>query len=283
MRFVTKTLAGLLAGLLSMSLAGCSQSDIDTAQNLLDRATNSIQTPDGSNSEENGGSGNATVATIPEWNLSDYPDYYKVLGKADFANTTLPAAGTIDYATPDSLGRSGKTVGVITKRMRDAGSDRDRHMPDTVTGWPATNPKVQIDLTDENACALPKSARPKNSCYSGYLYNKSHLIAKSLGGEDSAENMVTGTRMQNVGRNDSKHPGGMAYTETEARDWLDDNPSGTIAYMATPVYEGNELLPRYVLVDIKSSDSSIDQHVVVWNTANGWNIDYVTGAAEQVG
>lgn len=103
------------------------------------------------------------------------------------------------------------------------------------------------------------------------------MIAKSLGGKDELENLVNGTRMQNVGMNDSSNPGGMAYTETIARDWLDKNPDGTIQYVATPVYEGNEIMPRSVFVDIKTSDGSINQHVEVFNTAYGYTIDYSTG------
>lgn len=269
MRNITKLFTGLVTGLLALSVAGCAQINMDAARNLIDQTSNSIPQTIEPNSTTN------SNTIIPEWNISDYPDYYKVLGKADFTGVTMPQPGTITYATPDTLHRSGKAIGVITKQLRDHGSNRERTMPDSITGWPVRNPKVQINLTGENACSLPKTIRPKNSCYSGYLFNKSHLIAKSLGGEDIAENMVTGTRTQNVGRN--QPAGGMAYTETLARNWLDDHPTGTIAYMATPVYQHDELLPRYVLVDIRSSDASIDQHVVVWNTVNGFTVNYQNG------
>ncbi|NMM99698.1 DNA/RNA non-specific endonuclease [Bifidobacterium sp. DSM 109958] len=218
-------------------------------------------------------------AQVTEWSLAAAPDYYTVTGKADFTGVTLPAAGEITYAQPDSLGRSGRAVGVITKQLRDDGSERDRDMPSTITGWPKRNPEVDINLTADNTCAQDKSTCPKNTCYHGYLFNKSHLIAKSLGGADKAENMVTGTRTQNVGKNNPA--GGMAYTETEARDWIDKHPDGTITYMATPNYTGNELLPRTVTVDIRTSDGSIDQHVTVWNTANGYSIDYAKGGTLQ--
>ena len=41
-----------------------------------------------------------------------------------------------------------------------------------------------------------------------------------------------------------------------------------------PLYNGNELLPRSVEVNVKASDGSIDQKIIVYNTANGYNIDY---------
>ena len=93
-------------------------------------------------------------------------------------------------------------------------------------------------------------------------------------------NMVTGTRTQNVGS--VNNSGGMAYTETIARDYLDgaqgqDANACPLYYVATANYSGNELLPRTVTVDIQSCDKSIDQRVVVDNTANGFDIDYLTG------
>lgn len=261
---ITLILAGLLA------LTGCSVDDMtydahngqprDLLSQLDSLPGEDSQQPEQETPQNEPST--PTNGTVPAWTLEAYPDYYAITGKADFTNTTIPATGTITYSQPDQYGRSGTAIGVITKQMRDSGSDRDRDMPDEITGWPHPNPKVQIDLGNGRH-------------YKGYLFNRSHLIAKSLGGEDSAINMVTGTRTQNVGKN--QPAGGMARTETEARDWLDDNPNGTITYKATPVYQGTELLPRYVTVDIKTSDGSIDQHVIVYNTANGFDIDYQNG------
>lgn len=200
-----------------------------------------------------------------DWTEAKAPNYYKVRGKADFTSLDMPKPGTIIYGTTDQLHRSGPAIGVITPTMMRQGSTRERDMPDTITGWPAHNPKVAIPLDNGRT-------------YHGYLYNKSHLIAKSLGGEDSARNMVTGTRTQNVGDNDTT-PGGMAYAETRARDWLKQHPHGTITYAAIPHYKGVELLPRTVTVDMRSSDGMIDEHVIVYNTAKNHVIDYRNGEA----
>lgn len=271
MRKPFKTLIALtLAGILS--LTGCTAPTYDSsgannqphdlsgilnqAEEGLNEYKNSLENNEDSNSQ------NTINGTVPDWNITDYPDYYLVAGKADFTNVSIPTTPSVINSQLDQYGRAGQAVALINKQMRDAGSDRDRDMPDEIAGWPSPNPKVTIDLGNGRQ-------------YRGYLFNRSHLIAKSLGGEDSVENMVTGTRTQNVGKN--QPAGGMAYTETEARDWLDQNPSGTITYAATPVYEGSELLPRYVTVDIKTSDGTIDQHVIVWNTANGFDIDYQNG------
>ena len=69
----------------------------------------------------------------------------------------------------------------------------------------------------------------------------------------------------------------MAYAEGLARDWLWDNRDGTVYYAATPVYEGDELVPRSVFVDVLSSDGELDLEVEVFNAAAGFEIDYATG------
>ena len=253
----------LAAGLLTVGIPSCSTLSDGTSNanmpeivkdmcDLFDRFTG------GTDMDKPAEDGTADTGQTASPNI----DYYTVDGPADFTGITTPEPGTIVYGTPDTLGRSTRAIGNITKTLRDEGADRDRDMPDEITGWPDHNPKVDISLGDGDT-------------YHGYLFNRSHLIAKSLGGADTPENMVTGTRMQNVGRN--QPPGGMAYTETLARDWLDQHPDGTILYMATPNYTGDELLPRTVSVDIQSSDGTISQHVTVYNTAEGYSIDYQHG------
>lgn len=88
---------------------------------------------------------------------------------------------------------------------------------------------------------------------------------------------MTGTRFQNVGEDNQ---GGMAYAETIARDWLESAPAGSyIYYAATPVYVGDELVPRSVYVDMLSSDGTVNEHVEVFNVSgdDGYSVDYSTG------
>lgn len=116
--------------------------------------------------------------------------------------------------------------------------------------------------------------------YRGYKWNRSHLIADSLGGRAKRENLITGTRTQNVGANDGK--GGMAYTERKAVAWLNKYHNGSVYYSANPVYKGKELIPRSVIVDIKTSDKSINERVVVYNAAKGLKINYTSGATKTI-
>ena len=282
----SRVLSAILASVMAFSLTACS-SDIDNmtvgelreegkskANDIWEDAKDRVNKWfDSSNNEGE--------EPDYQWSLDKYPNYYSVTGKAQIPSD-MPEIGEVVNTAPDSLGRSGQAKGIIMYTLMKSGSLRDRDMPSTITGYPAKNTEVYINLTAADTCSLPKNQQPRNSCYHGWMYNKSHLIAKSLGGEDTAENMITGTRTQNVGKNSTAEPGGMAFTETEARDWLNANRSGSIEYVATPIYTGEELLPRVVTVDIRTSDGSIDQHVVVYNYANGYSINYKDASFKKV-
>lgn len=210
------------------------------------------------------GDGSTVDQLIQNFTVEQYPDYYTVLGTATSGDEN--AADSITYGDLDSLGRATGACGWITGEMRSerAAMDRD-DAPDMEdpAGWPDHNEKVEI-----------KGVNGRRD-YHGYLWNRSHLLAWSLGGDMDAHNLVAGTRTQNVG--DNATPGGMAYPETLARDWLDQNPDGRLWYAAVPLYYGDELIPRAVIVDIKTDDSSIDEKILVFNNANGFTIDYTTG------
>ena len=195
------------------------------------------------------------------WTEDDAPNYYRVVGPAVIDFSLEP--GEITYSGLDLLGRSGRATACVTYPMMEAGIEREREDMQSIhpSGW-GHNAEVDIELID-------------GSFYHGYLYNRSHLIAKSLGGAEIRENLVTGTRMQNVG--DSNPAGGMLFCEQVARDWLVRNPDGWVLYSATPVYEGDELLCRSVVVDMRSSDGTLDMQVEVYNAALGFEIDYATG------
>ena len=69
----------------------------------------------------------------------------------------------------------------------------------------------------------------------------------------------------------------MAYAESLTRDWLEENPRGSVLYAARPLYRGSELVCRNVLVDVRSSDGALNFEVLVFNAAKGYEIDYETG------
>jgi DNA-entry nuclease len=197
------------------------------------------------------------------WDETVAPNYYEVKGKASFDE--LPAIGTVRYAPLDELGRAGKACACIDFGLMEEGVQRERKSMQDLhpSGW-GHNEKVSIEL-------------PNGKVYNGFFWNRSHLLAKSLGGSESIENLICGTRMQNVGANTRGAKGGMAYTEDLARVWLEQNPEGYLYYSAEPLYERAELVCRNVIVNVRSSDGTIDQQVIVYNAAKGYAIDYATG------
>ena len=197
------------------------------------------------------------------WDEAASPNYYRVLGVAEVGDE--PDPGATWYGELDELGRATGVVATVTYDSMMAGRERAREDVGDIepSGW-GHNQEVDI-------------AMPDGTVYHGLLYNRSHLLAKSLGGDEEIRNLMTGTRTQNVGANVNGSEGGMAYTEGLARSWLEAHQDGTLYYAVTPVYEANELVARSVLVDVCSSDGSLDQRVEVYNAARGFAIDYATG------
>lgn len=213
----------------------------------------------------------ASISSGPapsEWDASTEPNYYRIVGPAETNVFVLSSPG-VTYGNLDALGRATYAEGFVTASIMEAGIARPREdLSGTLpSGW-GTNAQVDIRL-------------PTGEWYRGYFWNRSHLLAKSLGGDDEVHNLVTGTRTQNVGANNGC--GGMAYCEKTCRDWLGSNPDGHVCYHASAAYIDNELVPRSVFVDMRSSDGEIDQQVEVFNAALGFSIDYATGTFESEG
>lgn len=218
-------------------------------------------------------SANAPTEAMPaprEWNEDVAPNYYEAIGPARFEAASVDgqdelARGEVRYGALDGLGRATGVLACVDAALASAGSARERGDTSAIhpSGW-GHNGEAAIEL-------------PTGRTYHGYFWNRSHLLAKSLGGEEVVQNLICGTRMQNVGANLQGTEGGMAYAESLVRTWLEDNPDGFIYYAATPCYAGDELVCRNVMVDVLSSDGALDLEVVVYNAAKGYEIDYATG------
>lgn len=209
------------------------------------------------------------VVSYTTWDPEEAPNYYRVIGPAVVG--TAPAAGECSYGALDALGRATGVASLITYDSMMAGRERSRDDLSALepSGW---GHNAEVDI-----------AMPDGSVYHGQLFNRSHLVAKSLGGDDGLHNLVTATRTQNVGANVDGTEGGMAYAEGEVRSWLGSHRDGTVYYAATPAYEGNELVARSIIVDVRSSDGSIDQRIEVYNAALGFAVDYATGTFDVTG
>ena len=105
-----------------------------------------------------------------------------------------------------------------------------------------------------------------------YLYNRSHLIAFSLAGENANEkNLITGTRYLNQET--------MQMFELPVLDYV-KSTGNHVLYRVTPVFEGEDLLARGVHMEawsVEDSGKGICFNVFCYNVQPHIDIDYSTG------
>ena len=174
-------------------------------------------------------------------------NYYKVIGESTIDEDKFGAPGTIVYSQLDSLGRTQTAYAYLNYKLVSDEKNQKRESfsnskNERLAGWPTKNSKVVIPYATKGA-ALKVNA-------------------------------ITGTRTQNVGENNT---GGMAYIEEKLRQFFENPTNETVFYEVKPVYTGNELIPRVVEINVKSSDGSINEHILVYNTAKGYTINYNDG------
>lgn len=107
-----------------------------------------------------------------------------------------------------------------------------------------------------------------------YLYNRCHLIAYALSGEnDNDKNLITGTRYLNIN--------GMLPFEIETANYI-RRTGNHVLYRVTPCFDGSNLLASGVLMEAQSVEDSgrgLRFCVYVFNVQPGIVIDYKTGGS----
>lgn len=167
------------------------------------------------------------------------------------ADLALAAKGAFEeYANLDFLGRAmgaAACAGLETMPTEDRGSISEVHP----TGWHSSH----YDWVD-----------------GGSLYNRCHLAGYQITAENANEkNLITGTRYMNVD--------GMLPYENEVADYIDET-GDHVLYRVTPVYAGNELVARGVLMEAYSVEDqgvALSFCVYCFNVQPGVSIDYATG------
>ena len=105
-----------------------------------------------------------------------------------------------------------------------------------------------------------------------YLYNRCHLIGYQLTGENANEkNLITGTRFCNTR--------GMLPWEDQVADYVRET-GNHVLYRATPVFAGEELVARGVLLEalsVEDGGEGVRFCVYIYNAQPGVAIDYATG------
>ncbi len=110
-----------------------------------------------------------------------------------------------------------------------------------------------------------------------FLYNRCHLIAFCLAGENANErNLITGTRYMNAT--------GMLPFEEQVARYLDENDNHVL-YRVTPVFTGKNLVADGVLMEaysVEDKGRGICFCVYCYNVQPGIEIDYRTGKSREV-
>ena len=189
--------------------------------------------------------------------LADVPAYtgapYVILnaGIPSFSEDELSHLSFERYGELDSLGRCTAALGCLHSDLMPTGS---RHSMWSIkpSGWKTTR---YDDLIPDK-----------------YLYNRCHLIAFSLAGEEMNEkNLITGTRSMNQD--------GMRGFETRVANYLNHSDNHVI-YRSTPVFEGRELVARGVHLEamsVEDGGEGILLNVFIYNVQPGIEIDYRNG------
>ena len=190
---------------------------------------------------------------IPEFNGTAYVE---VNGNVPyFTGEDMTADAYETYSSLDTLGRCGVAVSCIGRELMPT-EDRGSIGQVKPSGWHT----VKYDFVDGK-----------------YLYNRCHLIGYQLTGENAnRENLITGTRFLNVE--------GMLPFENMVADYIKET-GNHVLYRVTPIFEGNELVARGVLMEAKSVEDNgegILFCVYVYNNQPGVEIDYLTGQSRAV-
>lgn len=178
----------------------------------------------------------------------------------EFAKNMASSSAVLDnekayseFSDLDGLGRVGMAYGILNKAtMPDDDVMREDISSVTPTGW--------------------KQGRYSWIDNGGWLYNRCHLIAWSLTGEnDNEKNLMTGTRSFNVD--------GMLPYEVKVLKYLNSYPENHVLYRATPVFSGSEMLARGILLEAWSieDDGYLSFCAYIHNVEPGVDIDYQTG------
>ena len=159
-------------------------------------------------------------------------------------------AGYEEYSPLDALGRCGEAeacIGPETMPTEERESISEVHP----TGWQS----VRYDFIDGES-----------------LYNRCHLIAFSLAGENANErNLITGTRYMNA-------TGMLPFEEFVAR--YVDRTGNHVLYRVTPVFEGTNLVAAGVQMEARSVEddgAGVSFSIYCYDVQPGVEIDYATG------
>lgn len=268
--FKQKILAIGTALLLTFSLAGCGggatlgdiydglsdipvEDIVDGASGLLDGAIQDAT------DAWNEGTSQSTEQSTSAVSLDDIPEFsdspYVTINDnvPYFTEDELTTEAFETYSELDDLGRCGVAYANVCQELMPT-EDRGEIGQVKPTGWHT----VKYDFVSGK-----------------YLYNRCHLLGYQLTGENANEqNLITGTRYLNVE--------GMLPFENMVADYVQETDNHVL-YRVTPIFEGDELVARGVLMEalsVEDDGEGICFNVYCYNNQPGVIIDYATGESQ---
>lgn len=195
----------------------------------------------------------------PSISLSEIPDY----SDQDYVyiNNNVPSFDSKYYITSsfeiysplDELGRCGIAFANVSLETMP---DRERTSIGQVkpSGWHT----IKYDIIDGK-----------------YLYNRCHLIAYQLTGENANEkNLITCTRHMNADV--------MVPFESKVAEYV-KKTDNHVLYRVTPFYEGDNLLATGVQIEaysVEDNGAGVSFNVFIYNVQDGIEIDFKNGESK---
>lgn len=205
---------------------------------------------------ESGSFSGAQTSNPAAVQIADIPEYSGALcidvndGEPGFTDDDFKRGAFMEFSDLDFEGRCGAAfarIGTDTLSNAPRGDISQVHP----SGWE----QHRYDFVDQEM-----------------LYNRSHLIAHQLCGEDANEkNLITGTRTMNSV--------GMTYYENIVANYVKQT-GNHVLYRVTPIFAANDLVARGVQMEAESIEDggrAVRFNAFVYNVEPGVEIDYVTG------
>ena len=241
MRVTKKLYALLIAGMMAVSLAGCQSTG------------NSSNGGNAQSEQSSKGSTNSSTKSVSSDNIPDFSGNMTVAvdnNNPDFTSKDLTTKSYESYSRLDSEGRCQVAEACVGKDIMPKGKRGAIGMVKP-TGWHT----AKYDNVDGK-----------------YLYNRCHLIAYQLTGENANEkNLITGTRYLNVE--------GMLPFENMVADYVKET-GNHVLYRVTPIFTGDNLVADGVEMEALSMEDDgegISFHIFAYNNQPGISINYATG------
>ncbi len=190
------------------------------------------------------------LTSIPAFDEST--PYVELNGNVpSFTEDELTTTSFESYSELDSLGRCGVAFACLGQDLMPT-EERGEIGSVKPTGWHTVR---YDDLISDK-----------------YLYNRCHLIAFMLAGENANErNLITGTRYMNVT--------GMLPFESEVCDYIEET-GNHVMYRVTPIFDGDNLVASGVQMEaysVEDNGAGVCFNVYCYNAQPGITIDYATG------